>query len=105
MLYKKTLRLLLAFAILSSTALAQKTSDRSVPDVERLRAHINYLASDNLEGRRTGEQGAWDAAYYVGTEFNRYHLQPGWPSIMISRLGREPAASAPLFFQEFPYVA
>src|SRR5436305_1369803 len=72
MLYKTTLRLLLAFAIVSSTALAQqKTSDRSVPDVERLRAHITYLASDKLEGRRTGTPGAEEAARYVADEFKR----------------------------------
>jgi hypothetical protein len=107
--YKKTLRLLLAFAIVSSTALAQqKASDRSVPDIERLRAHINYLASDKLEGRRTGTPGAAEAARYVAKEFNRYGLQPGGNTIKVSNFRNEAEIEAIEFLpflQTFPYVA
>src|SRR5947209_15816784 len=107
MLYKKTLCLLLVFAVLSSTTFAQqKTSDRSVPDVGRLRAAINYLASDKLEGRRTGTPGAEEAARYVAEEFKRLGLAPGVePSITFysgpSRIG----GAFQGYFQTFPYVA
>src|SRR5437016_2453853 len=66
MLYKKSLRLFLAVALAASAAIAQqKAADRGAPDVERLREAINYLASDKLEGRRTGTPGAEAAAVYT----------------------------------------
>ena len=34
-----------------------------------LRKHVGYLASDKLEGRRTGEPGATVAAGYVTNQF------------------------------------
>ena len=60
---------------------------------QNLRKHVEYLASDKLEGRRTGEQGATDAAAYVAKEFAKYKLKPGY------------RASKPAFLQPFPYVA
>ncbi|HZT60834.1 MAG TPA: M20/M25/M40 family metallo-hydrolase [Pyrinomonadaceae bacterium] len=106
-MYKKTLRLLLAVALASAAALAQqKTSDRSVPDVERLRAHINHLASDKLEGRRTGTPGAEEAARYVAEEFKRLGLAPGAENHFTSyskQTGR--VFEFPDYFQMFPYVA
>src|SRR5437660_11461907 len=98
MLYKKTLRLLLAFAIVSSTATAQqKTSDRSVPDVERLRAHVNYLASDKLEGRRTGTPAAIEAANYISDEFYRYGLKPSGSRMRV--FGKDKMEEKVVFFQ------
>src|SRR5438067_5377751 len=106
MLYKKTLRLLLAFAILSSTALAQQKSDRSVPDVERLRVHINYLASDKLEGRRTGTPGAWEAARYVAEEFRRLGLATSSENPVTFQAGQNRMDGALRgYFQMFSYVA
>ncbi len=71
---------------------------RSAPDVERLRAHVTYLASDKLEGRRTGTPGAEEAARYVAREFMRLGLAPG---------GNTPAGGPTerSYFQQFPYVA
>src|SRR5215216_6508504 len=77
MLYQKSLRLLLALALLAPGALAQTSAKPAVPDAERLRAHVSYLASDKLEGRRTGTPGAEEAALYVAREFMRYRLSPG----------------------------
>src|SRR5207244_6356904 len=62
----------LAFAV----AFAQQTSS-SQPRVDRIRQVIEYLASDALEGRRTGTPGANDAAHYIAGEFNREGLRPG----------------------------
>jgi hypothetical protein len=107
--FRKFLLPLVAFALISSAALAQqKTSDRTVPDVEQLRAHINYLASDKLEGRRTGTPGAEEAARYVAEEFKRYGLQPGGDTWTLERLGRAPDVSelrGTTYEQLFPYVA
>ena len=76
MQYQKTLRLLLALLLLSPSALAQSAAQPPAPDVERLRAHVAYLASEKLEGRRTGTGGAQEAARYVAREFLRLGLRP-----------------------------
>lgn len=50
-------------AALFQPALAQKVSDRKV--VKQLKADIGYLASDKLEGRRTGSEGEKLAYEYI----------------------------------------
>ena len=43
---------------------------------EKIREHIIYLASDDLEGRGTGTPGEEKAALYVEQQFHRLKLQP-----------------------------
>jgi len=38
--------------------------------------HVNYLASDSLEGRLSGTEGCEKAAAYIEAEFARFGLQP-----------------------------
>jgi hypothetical protein len=66
--------LLLSFALGVS---AQKAAVAK-PDAaqERLRTDVTYLASDKLEGRRTGEAGAIAAADYVSKRFASLKLKP-----------------------------
>lgn len=45
---------------------------------QNLRKHVSYLASNNLEGRRTGEKGATSAAGYVANMFANYKLKGGF---------------------------
>ena len=45
-------------------------------DKKQIRAHLNFLADDLLEGRETGSRGYDIAANYVLTEFMRYGLLP-----------------------------
>src|SRR3974377_1119215 len=45
-------------------------------DPQRIRAHVNFLASDLLEGRGTGQRGGDIAAEYIATEFSLYGLKP-----------------------------
>jgi hypothetical protein len=59
-----------------------------------LRRHIEYLASDELEGRRTGEPGAALAAGYIANQFAKVGLKPG------STIGNGKAG----YMQQFPYV-
>jgi hypothetical protein len=40
-------------------------------------SHIEYLASDDLEGRNTGSEGHLKAARYIAGEFERSGLKPG----------------------------
>ena len=41
-----------------------------------LQAHISYLASDALEGRRTGTPGEMKAMEYIKQQFEKNHLTP-----------------------------
>jgi aminopeptidase YwaD len=85
---------------ITATIAQQPTANTARPD--RLRQVIEYLASDALEGRRTGTTGANDAAHYIAGEFNRFGLQPG---TQIARPARTRSESQARYLQPFPYVA
>ncbi|MCA1567014.1 MAG: M20/M25/M40 family metallo-hydrolase [Acidobacteria bacterium] len=96
---RKTFQLLLV-AVLATSAFAQRGGlSRSDVSAERLRAHVAYLASDELGGRRTGTPGAATAAQYIALEFQRYGLGGGvkWPAGTKERLNA--------YLQKFPYVS
>ena len=103
-MHRKFLNLLLVISVALGVALAQQPAPTNVPSVERLRAHIEYLASDKLEGRRTGSPGANLAAEYIAREFSRYGLRRSigrdLPGMSILE-----ADSPKRYMQEFPYVA
>jgi len=76
-------------------AQAQKkapVAEKPLPMVEkeRIRAHVKYLSSDELEGRGTGQRGGDMAADYIGKQFASYGLKP--------------AGDNGTFFQEVPMV-
>ncbi|MFQ5694404.1 MAG: M28 family peptidase, partial [Terriglobia bacterium] len=52
--------------------------DRALADIraDGLRAHINFLADDLLEGRGTGTRGYQLAANYVAAQFETFGLEP-----------------------------
>ena len=59
---------------------ADKTSIDEAVDLiseDALRAHLSYLASDELAGRMTGEPGYDKAAAYVAQQFEALGLMPG----------------------------
>jgi aminopeptidase YwaD len=100
----KSIRALLSLLLVASfsvSALAQQPAS-STPSVDRLRQVIAYLASDALEGRRTGTPGANDAAHYIAGEMNRYGLRPG---IQMARPARTRGENQARYLQPFPYVA
>ncbi len=43
--------------------------------VRDLQQHVSILASDSLQGRESGSPGAWMAADYIATCFERYGLE------------------------------
>ncbi|MDX6531594.1 MAG: hypothetical protein QOH41_3884 [Blastocatellia bacterium] len=92
---------LLLFTSFAFSALAQQPSP-GTPSVDRLRQVIAYLASDALEGRRTGTPGANDAAHYIAGEFNRVGLRPG---LQMARPARTRGETQARYLQPFPYVA
>ena len=65
----------------STLAVAQST-DTPPFRPEAMRAHVEFLADDLLEGRETGARGHEIAAHYVATQFKALGLQPankdGW---------------------------
>ncbi len=65
------------------------------PSAARLQQHVSYLASDALEGRRTGTAGANEAARYIAGEFSKLGLRPVYRN----------ASAAARYRQTFPYVA
>lgn len=84
--------LLVSFALSLS---AQKAQVARVDALEtNLRKHVAYLASDKLEGRRTGEKGATYAADYIANQFARMRLKPGARS----------ANGKPSYMQPFSYT-
>ncbi len=86
--------LVLVFTLVLSVA-GQKAQAVKADVVEaNLRKHVNYLASDKLEGRRTGEPGATAAAGYVTNQFAALKLKPGFKT----------AAGKANFMQPFQYV-
>ncbi|MEP6706342.1 MAG: M20/M25/M40 family metallo-hydrolase [Pyrinomonadaceae bacterium] len=101
---RKFFHLALVVTLGISIGLAQQPAPQETPSVERLRTHITYLASDKLEGRRTGSAGATMAAEYIAREFSRYGLRRsiGYDTQGMSILE---ADSPHRYMQEFPYVA
>jgi hypothetical protein len=81
---KRTTALFLVTLLLLSQALGQSALESN------LRKHIPYLASDKLEGRRTGDPGAAAAAKYIESEFKKLKLKTG---VRTS------------YLQPFPYIA
>ena len=75
----------------SLTPYEQRSGDRDAPvSAERIASHVEYLASDKLEGRRAGTLAAQKAADYIAEQFRKYNLK------------KAPAAG---FLQPFTFVA
>jgi Zn-dependent M28 family amino/carboxypeptidase len=59
-------------------------------DPKVLRAHLEFLADDALEGRKPGTRGGITAAKYIASQFER--------------LGLEPAGDSGTYFQRVPII-
>jgi Zn-dependent M28 family amino/carboxypeptidase len=68
-------------AVLASVPLlATRPKATIAMNAERIRAHVKYLASDELQGRGMGQKGSDLAADYIGKEFESYGLKPAGDS-------------------------
>jgi len=91
------LTLLIAALVITSAAVAQQS--QLEPSAEKLQQQVTYLASDELDGRRTGTAGANEAAKYIAREFERLGLRPAPATdsrkinVMLAR-----------YLQTFPYI-
>ena len=99
---RKYITILLALLLAAVGSLAQQPAAQLEPSVARLQQHISYLASDALDGRRTGTQGANDAAHYLAGEFARLGLRP---AIQKAGASRRLSVAMSQYLQPFPYVA
>src|ERR1043165_7943419 len=88
-----------ALIITTTFAVVAQQSDRE-PSPSKLQQHISYLASDALDGRRTGTPGANDAARYVAGEFARAGLRPAHNATGVEKRRQMMAR----YLQSFPYV-
>jgi len=79
-------KILLLFTLCAASLLAQNNPEITS---EEITSHINYLASDELEGRMTGTPLLYKAAEYLKAEFESYGLEPVFDGS---------------FFQEFPFI-
>src|SRR5437868_8656375 len=55
----------------------RRSDDRSLFSETEYKKNIEYLASDALEGRGTGQEGNDKAAEYIADAFRDYGLKPG----------------------------
>src|SRR5262245_21259729 len=92
----------LLVALSAAGVIAQQSTVRVEPSVAKLQQHVSYLASDALQGRRTGTPGANDAAHYIAGEFARLGLRPAIQRAGASRKG---SIAMSQYLQNFPYVA
>ncbi len=86
---------LILFAAVAAVGQQQGSAGSDVPSVERLREHVTFLASEKMDGRRTGTAGAQEASNYVVRMFARYKLKPAFTADGPDKLYR----------QLFPFVA
>jgi Zn-dependent M28 family amino/carboxypeptidase len=80
----------LSMMVFVTAALADKSAAPKF-DPELIRAHVKYLASDELEGRGMNQKGGDLAAEYIAAQFKSYGLKP--------------AGEGGTYFQKVPMVA
>lgn len=86
----KNLTCLLLLATFGSfVGIAQESAAEITAD--ELKAHVRYLASDELEGRGAGTEGDRKAAAYLARQFSAYGLTP--------------AGRSSSYYQEFDFVS
>jgi len=85
--FKTVLWISLLFTVIPSPIDAETTRFDESSIIE----HIKFLASDSLEGRRGGSEGARIASEYIKDHFEK--------------LGLEPGGNQGSFFQEFSFVS
>src|SRR5262245_25109583 len=93
---------ILAALVLTTVSVVAQQASSTEPSATKLQQHVSYLASDALDGRRTGTQGANDAARYIAGEFSRLGLRP---AIQKAGASKKLSVAMSQYLQQFPYVA
>lgn len=68
--------IIMAGALLALAASCGAMAGEAVADKNMIKAHLNFLADDLLEGREAGSRGYDIAAHYVASQFMQYGLAP-----------------------------
>ena len=68
--------ILIFLFLISQTAIGQRLTKSDKVIIDNLKAEITYLASDKLEGRRTGTPGEKLAYEYLSDQFGKTGLVP-----------------------------
>ena len=87
---KSKLKLIVVLNVLSLLCTSAQTTNPEITSDE-LKAHVKYLASDELEGRGSGTEGNRKAAEYIAKYFKQYGLKP--------------AGDDGTYFQKFEFVS
>ncbi len=66
----------LFFVLVSFSVVAQKLNKSDRVTLANLKGHVSFLASDQLEGRRTGTKGEELAGNYISEQFQKNGLEP-----------------------------
>ena len=69
-------RMLMLVVIFFSCNTSRKAINPTIVNADNLRRHIQFLADDKLEGRRTGSPGEKLAMEYISGQFQRNGLSP-----------------------------
>ncbi len=75
-MFATTSKSLLIAVLLVSCSTSKNISKPDTQIIENLKAHIQYLADDKLEGRRTGTKGEVLAMQYISNQFKAIGLTP-----------------------------
>src|SRR3954451_23884786 len=86
----------IALLVFATTVAAQESLE---PSAAKIQQSVTYLASDALDGRRTGTAGANEAAKYIAKEFERLGLRPA-PATDSRKINVMSAR----YLQTFPYI-
>ena len=81
-LHHRCFPVLILLLLITLTAFAQKASKQPGIDERNVRAEMNFLAGDAMQGRGSGSQFERIAAEYIGSQFAQFGLEPagdsGW---------------------------
>lgn len=69
-------RLLLPLVVCCLTTISVLAQPKDKKIIKQLKTDINYLASDELEGRRTASEGERKAATYIETRYKKLKIAP-----------------------------
>ena len=65
------------------------TSEKAVQQIleKNVRAHLEFLASDAMQGRGSGTQFEWIAGQYIGTQMQQFGVEPAGDADASGRVG------------------
>ena len=75
-MFSRFIKSLIVVTVLISCSGPKKIVKTDTATLDSLKVHINYLADDKLEGRRTGTAGEQLAAQYISAKFQSIGLLP-----------------------------